>query len=145
MPRLILLADDHSAFRQNARILLERKGFVVIVEAADGLEAVRLAQQTQPEVALVDLNMPVLSGLEATRQIVESCRATKVITLTVHSDEPYVVSALRAGAHGYIVKSRLADDLDCAFDAVLRGKLWLSPPIRYPAAEALVVAANRGV
>lgn len=145
MPRVVLLADDHAAFRQNARLLLERKGLVVIGEAADGLEAVRLARQTQPDVALVDLNMPVLGGLEATRQIVESCRATKVIALTVHSDEPYVVSALHAGARGYIVKSRLADDLDVAFDAVLRGKLWLSPPVRYPAAVALVAAANRGI
>jgi DNA-binding NarL/FixJ family response regulator len=144
MLRHVLLADDHAYFRQSARALLESRGFAVAGEAANGQEAVRLAREIQPQVALIDLTMPVLSGLDAARQIVESCPATMVIVLTVHRDEQHTLSALRAGVRGYIVKARLADELEQAFDEVFRGRIWLSPPVRYPSAEALVAAADRG-
>jgi DNA-binding NarL/FixJ family response regulator len=144
MSRHVLLADDHELFRRNAKALLESKCLVVTGEAADGLEAVRLARQTCPDVALLDLRMPLLGGLDAARQIVESCPATRVIMLTVHRDEQHILSALRAGVRGYIVKARLADDLDQAFDEVFRGGIWLSPPVRYPSAEALAAVRNRG-
>ncbi len=143
MLRQVLLADDHAYFR-SARALLESRGFAVAGEAANGQEAVRLAREIQPEVALIDLTMPVLSGLDAARQIVESCPATIVVVLTVHRDEQHTLSALRAGVRGYIVKARLADDLEQAFEEVFRGRIWLSPPVRYPSAEALVAASNRG-
>src|SRR4051794_9719000 len=96
----VLLADDHPLFRQRAKSVLTRKGFMVVGEAADGQEAVKLPRRFNPEIALIDIAMPVLNGLEATRQIVELCGITRVIALTVHRDELYVISALRAGARG---------------------------------------------
>ncbi len=140
----VLLADDHALFRQTAKALLERRGFVVAGEAADGCEAVRLARQLQPDVALVDLTMPVLGGLDAARQILEKSAETRVIVLTVHRTERYVLSALRAGAHGYILKRRLADDLGPAIQEVFRGGIWVSADARSAAVDDWVAGANLG-
>jgi DNA-binding NarL/FixJ family response regulator len=145
MVRRILLADDHAVFRRNARALLESKGFVVTGEAANGLEAVRLARQTHPDLALLDLTMPVLGGLDAARQILRCSQDTRMIALTVHQEEQYVLSALQAGMRGYILKAKLPEELEQAVGAVLRGEVWVSPGIRSAAVEEWVAGANLGL
>src|SRR4030095_408283 len=104
-PVRILLADDHTVMRSGLRVLLERHdGFTVIAEAADGREAVELAAARSPDVAVIDGATPSLNGIEATRQIVAKNPNVAVIILSMHSDESYVLRALKAGARGYLLK-----------------------------------------
>lgn len=126
----ILLADDHHILRDGLRLLLERQpGFEVIAEAADGREAVRLAQELCPDIAIVDIAMPGLNGIEATRCIRETCEGTAVIILSMHHDESYVLRALRAGARGYLLKDSLKADLLAAIRAVVQGHSHFSPKV----------------
>lgn len=129
-PIRILLADDHHILRDGLRLLLERQsGFEVVGEAADGREAVRLAQDTCPDVAIMDIAMPGLNGIEATRCIKEQCEKTAVIILSMHYDESYIVRALRAGARGYLLKDSLKTDLLSAVRAVVQGQSHFSPKV----------------
>jgi DNA-binding NarL/FixJ family response regulator len=98
----ILLAEDHVMFRQGLRALLEREKMVVIGEASDGPEALRLAHTHQPDVAILDIALPHLNGLETARRLRETVPQTKIIVLTMHPEEPYVLEALQAGAVGYV-------------------------------------------
>ena len=125
MPIRVLLADDHALVRQALRRLLEQEGFQIAGEAADGLEAVRLAASTNPDVAVLDIGMPVLNGLDAARQLATT--RTKCILLTRHDEVQYVTEALRAGVKGYVLKSQAATDLVQAIEQVERGGIYLCP------------------
>jgi len=125
----ILLADDHCIVRQGLRALLERAGFDVVGEAADGLEAVRLAESLQPDAVVLDLIMPTLNGLDAGRQILGRQPAMPILLLTMHTEEAHVAAALRAGIRGYLLKTQAADDLARAIRDVVRGHLFLSAAV----------------
>ncbi|MGB7844661.1 MAG: response regulator transcription factor [Candidatus Acidiferrum sp.] len=129
MPTRVLLADDHSLIRQGLRALLEKKGFQVIAEAADGQEALRTVEKTSPEVAIIDISMPILNGVDTARELKKVAPKTKVVLLTQHDEDQYVTEALRAGVKGYVLKSQAADDLVQAIQEVCRGSVYLSPNI----------------
>jgi DNA-binding NarL/FixJ family response regulator len=132
----VVLADDHGVVRQSLRYLLERGGIVVVGEATDGRTAVKMAEQAQPDVVVMDLSMPLLNGLDATRTIQKSCPATRVVLLTVHSEDAYVLEAFRAGVRGYVVKTQVAADLVRAIGEVADGGTYLSPQISGAVVEA---------
>ncbi len=126
----VLLADDHGIVRRGLRYLLEKSSsFRVAGEAADGREAVRLAEELDPDVVVMDIAMPNLNGLDATAQIVKKCPRAGVIILSMHSDETYLVRALSAGAKGYLLKDSAESDLIRAVDAVSKGRPFFSPAI----------------
>jgi DNA-binding NarL/FixJ family response regulator len=126
VPIRILLADDHAVVREGLKALLTRAGFEVVGEAADGLEAVRVCRDLRPDVAVLDLTMPSLNGLEATYEIRRDVPDTRVLLLTMHWDDHYVLKALRAGVAGYVLKSNAAEDLVAAIKQVSLGKTFLS-------------------
>jgi DNA-binding NarL/FixJ family response regulator len=129
-PIRILLADDHNVMRRGLRLLLESQpGFTVVAEAADGRVAVQQAQATKPDVVVLDIAMPHLNGTEAAQRIIESLPNTAVIMLSMHSDEGYVLRALRSGAKGYLVKDSAEGDLIEAIKAVSQGKAFFSPEV----------------
>jgi two-component system response regulator NreC len=129
-PIRILLADDHNVMRRGLRLLLENQpGFTVVAEAADGRLAVQQAQATKPDVAVLDIAMPHLNGTEAAQRITEALPNTAVIILSMHSDEGYVLRALRSGARGYLVKDSAESDLIEAIKAVSEGKAFFSPEV----------------
>jgi two-component system, NarL family, response regulator NreC len=132
----ILLADDHAIFRQGVRALLEREGFQVVGEAADGHAVIKMAAHLTPDVAVVDLAMPMLNGLDATREITRASPRTRTILLTMHTEDPYVARALQAGIRGYVLKSQAAEDLVQAIREVARGAVYLSPGISQTVVEA---------
>lgn len=132
----ILVADDHGIVRQGLRFVLEREAdFQVIGEAADGREAVRLAEALDPKVIIMDIGMPQLNGLEATSQIVRRDPDVKVIILSMHADEVYLLRALSAGVRGYLLKGSADQDLVRAVRAVAEGKCFFSPAIAQMLAE----------
>jgi DNA-binding NarL/FixJ family response regulator len=129
-PIRILLADDHTVVRKGLRLLLESQPeFVVVADAADGREAVALAEQHRPDVAVIDIAMPVLNGIEAARQISAKLPQTAVVFLSMHADEGYVLRALKAGARAYLLKDSAEHDLISAVKAVSDGKAFFSPAI----------------
>jgi len=136
VPLRILLADDHLIFRQSLKGLLEREGFQIIGEAADGQEAVRRARDLSPDVAVLDLAMPLLNGLDAAREIVRASPRTRPILLTMHTEDPYVMEALRAGIKGYVLKTQPSTDLVQAIQEVSRGRIYLSPGISRTVVDA---------
>jgi DNA-binding NarL/FixJ family response regulator len=126
----VLLADDHTIVRQGVRLCLEAMGDIeVVAEAEDGQVAVQLANQLRPDVAVVDLTMPRLNGVEAIRQIKRDIPDTEVVVLSVHDSEAYVVQALRAGAAGYVLKRNAATELAAAIRAAHDGQAYLHPSI----------------
>lgn len=126
----ILLADDHTILRNGIRAILEDEpGMVVVGEAEDGRVAVSLACQLKPDIVIMDIAMPLLNGLEATRQIRRLCPGVKVIILSMHDNEEYIVQVLEAGAMGYILKDAAARELISALRSVHRGEAVLSPAI----------------
>jgi DNA-binding NarL/FixJ family response regulator len=125
-PLRILLADDHRMFTQSLRTLLEREKFEVVGEAADGREAVTMAEKHRPDIAVLDVAMPILNGLSAAREIEKVSPRTRLIMLTSFPDEQYVLDALRAGVAGYVLKTRASSDLVHAIHEVSRGSLYLS-------------------
>jgi RNA polymerase sigma factor (sigma-70 family) len=126
----VLLADDHGVVRKGLRFLLERQPDMEIVgEAADGREAVRLAEAENPDIVIMDIAMPLLNGIEATAQMVKRNPAIAVIILSVHSDEDYLLSSLNAGAKGYLLKDSAEVDLVRAIEAVRKGTPFFSPEI----------------
>lgn len=132
----VLIADDHKIFRQGLRILLQQQGMEVVGEAADGREAVQLAQALQPDVAILDYGMPVLNGIDAAREIRRNTPRTQTILLTMYEDESAnAIEALRAGVHGYVLKSEDADDLMKTIHEVARGAIHLSTAIPQAAFE----------
>jgi len=126
----ILLADDHTLFRHGVRSLLDRiPGVEVVAETGDGREALELVDRVRPDIALVDIAMPGLNGLEVAARTVKSSPATRVVILSMHAGEAYVAQALRAGVSGYLLKDAAAAELEMALRAVLRGETYLSPAI----------------
>ncbi|HVR30590.1 MAG TPA: response regulator transcription factor, partial [Thermoanaerobaculia bacterium] len=132
----ILLADDHLMVRQGIRAVLEREGFDVVAEAMDGREAVKLAGRLKPDVAVLDIAMPLLNGIDAAREIRRVSPRTKTTLLTVHEENQYVVEALRAGVTGYVVKTKAADDLVKAIREVSLGAVYMSPGVSREAVRA---------
>lgn len=126
----ILLADDHAVLREGLRMVLEREpDFQVVVEASDGQEAVEKTRMLRPDLVLMDIAMPRMNGVEATRRIKRHCPETKVVVLTQYDDRTYVLPILQAGADGYILKQSDSQDLVEGIRAVLRGEASLSPPV----------------
>jgi len=126
----ILLADDHTVMRAGLRLLLERQpDMVVVAEAEDGRQTVELADAHTPEVVVLDIAMPNLNGIEAARQIVSKHPKTSVVILSMHSDESYVLRALKAGARAYLLKDSAESDLIRAIRAVRDGKSFFSPAV----------------
>ena len=129
-PLRILLADDHTVVRKGLRLLLEtHPGFQVIAEASNGREAVALAEEHRPDAVVMDVAMPILNGIEAARQISNKLPQTAVVFLSMHSDEGYVLKALKVGARAYLLKDSAEHDLINAVTAVSEGKSFFSPAI----------------
>ena len=126
----IVLADDHNVLRAGLKSLLEgQRDFQVVGEAGDGRELVRVVDETKPDVVITDIGMPKLNGAEATSQIVAKHPKTRVIVLSMHSDEAYVLRALKAGARGYLVKESAEADLMTAIRTVHLGRAFFSPSV----------------
>lgn len=126
----ILLADDHAVVRQGFKMILGAQSDMEIVgEAGNGREAVELAEQLKPDVVVMDVAMPELNGIEATRRLAESVPHARVVALSMHKDSVYVREILRAGARGYLLKDSVAADLVSAVRAVARGEGYLSPSV----------------
>ncbi|MBZ5551013.1 MAG: response regulator transcription factor [Acidobacteriia bacterium] len=124
----VVLADNHALVRQGLKALLEREGFQVVGEASDGQELLRLVANVRPEIAILDISMPILNGIDAARELQKSS-PTKTILLTRHDEDQYVTEALRAGVKGYVLKNQAATDLVHAIREVCRGGIYLSPSI----------------
>jgi two-component system, NarL family, response regulator NreC len=140
----ILLADDHNILRDGMRLLLERQpGFSVVGEAADGREIVEMAREHHPDVIVMDIAMPNMNGIEATRRIVEKRPETGVVILSMHYDESYVLRSLKAGARAYLLKDALKAELISAIRAVAEGRSFFSPKVSRVLQEDYVKALNR--
>ena len=143
----ILIADDHGVVRKGLRLQLEQfDDLEVIGEAADGREAVRMAEELHPDLVIMDIGMPNLNGVEATAQITKRSSAPAVIILSMHSDEEYLIRALTAGAKGYLLKENADVDLRRAVEAVRQGKSFFSPTVAKMLLEDFVQQmSQRGV
>jgi len=138
----ILLADDHPIVRQGLKLLIEREGFTVVGEASDGREAVRLAQELCPDIALLDLTMPQLNGIDAGQAILQVSPKTNIILLTMHAEDHHVLEALRAGIKGYVLKTKAAEELVLAIQEVSRGKLYLTPGVSEVVVQAYLAKSE---
>jgi len=139
----VLLADDHRIFREGLRALLEKeRGIEVVGEAENGRTAIRLAKQLKPDVVLMDISMPDLNGIEATRQITTRTPDTRVIALSIHSDRRFVTGMLKAGAAGYLLKDCALEDLVRAIRTVAAGETYLSPAVAGNVVEAYLAQAS---
>jgi DNA-binding NarL/FixJ family response regulator len=136
MSTRVLLADDHVIFRQGLKAMLERDGIEVVAQVSDGREAVRMARQIEPDVAVLDFAMPVLNGLDAASEVVRASSRTRPILLTMHTEDRYVLEALRAGVRGYVLKTQAAADLVRAIHDVAEGLVYLSPVISQTVVQA---------
>jgi len=135
----ILLADDHTVVRRGLRLLLDGQAeFSVVAEAADGKQAVDAAEACRPDVAVLDIGMPKLNGIEAAQRILAAVPSAEVVILSMHSDEGYVLRALKAGAKGYLLKDAAEGDLIEAIKTVTRGKTFFSAEITKMLAEDYV-------
>jgi len=134
----VILADDHEVVRRGVRSILEADGaFKVLAEVADGLSAVQAVEKHKPALLFLDLSMPRLHGLEALRQVRTASPNTKVLILSMHNDEPYVIEALRAGAMAYILKGSESTEIARAVAEVVAGRRYLSAPLSERAIAAL--------
>ncbi len=145
MPLRILLADDHVIVRQGFRVLLERAGFEVVGEADNGLQAIELVGKLRPDVAVLDLAMPILNGIDAAREIKKVNDQTKLILLTMHTQKKFVLESLRAGIRGYVVKSTAAGELLEAIRTVCKGNPYLTPEIAKIMVEGYLAESDRQV
>src|SRR4051794_37219398 len=126
----LLVADDHTLMRQGlCKILEEQRGWRVVAQATTGREAVALALELQPSVAILDIGMPLLNGIEAARQLADRCPDIHVLILSMHAEEAYITQALRAGAHGYLLKDSADIELIRAVTSVSTGKSYFSPAV----------------
>lgn len=138
----VLLADDHGVLRQSLRALLEREGLIVVGEASDGRGAVELVAELRPQVAVIDLSMPLLNGIDAARAIQKANPQTRIVLLTVHTEDSYVLEAFRVGVRGYVVKTQAATDLVHAIHDVADGGTYVSPRISRAVIDAFVTGTE---
>jgi len=136
MPIRIMLADDHVLVREGLRSLLEREKFQVVAEASDGQEAIRLTETHHPDIAVIDISMPILNGIDTVRELSRSSPKTKAILLTQHEEDQYIREALGVGVKGYVIKNQVASDLIHAIRQVSRGQFYLSPGVSRAVVEA---------
>lgn len=129
MPTRVLLADDHQLVRESVRALLEKHGIEVIADVGDGRQALALAKQLRPDVAVLDLAMPGLNGVDCARQMRRDVPDTKIVLLTMHREEQYLTESLRAGVSGYLLKTQVAQDLVRAIGEVLQGGICICPQL----------------
>lgn len=129
MSAQVLLADDHGIVRKGIRSILEAEQITVVAEASNGREAVKLCEQLMPDVAIVDIGMPQLNGIDAAGLIRKSSPNTQVLILSMHADESYILRALASGAKGYVLKDAADDEILPATRALLQGKSYFSPSI----------------
>jgi DNA-binding NarL/FixJ family response regulator len=140
----ILLADDHTVVRDGLRALLERESdMTVVAEASDGRECVRLAESEAPDVVLMDLAMPNLNGMEATRRVLAKNSGIGVVILSMHQDESYVLGSLKAGAKGYLLKDSLRSEVVQAIRAVFQGRSFLTRKVARVLQEDYVSALQQ--
>jgi two-component system, NarL family, response regulator NreC len=139
----VVLADDHVLVRQSLKSLLEREGFHVVGEASDGQEAIRRVESLHPDIAVMDLSMPTLNGVDAARELSRSSPKTKSILLTQHNEDQYVSEALGAGVKGYVLKSQAAGDLVQAIRQISLGEAYLSPGVSGAVMEAFRSKSER--
>lgn len=139
--RRVVLADDHVIFRQGLRALLEQEGVTIVGEASDGRAAARLCEAERPDIAILDVAMPLLNGVDAAHEIRRQCSQTRIVLLTMYAEEPYVLASLRAGVSGYVLKSSAAGDLIQAISAVSRGEIYLSPGVSRTVVQAFLAGA----
>ena len=135
----VLLADDHCLFLQGIRALLAGvAGLEVVGEARTGLEAVRLCRETKPDVAIMDIAMPELNGVEATRMIVGMAMGVRVLCLSVHASRRFILEMLKAGASGYLLKTCDLEELAVALKVVFQGKIYISPSIAWAVVDRIM-------
>jgi two-component system, NarL family, response regulator NreC len=137
MPLRILLADDHVVVREGIKAALEATGLKVIGEASEGREAARLARELSPDIAVFDIGMPQLNGIDAARAVLKEAPHLPIILLTVHNEDAYVAEAFRAGVSGYVLKKQATADLVRAIQEVSRGNPYMSPGISRAVLDAL--------
>jgi two-component system response regulator NreC len=126
----ILLADDHTLVRQGLRrILEEHRDWIVVAEAADGRQAVQQTIEYQPDVAVLDITMPRLNGIDAVRQIARKAPSVRILVLSMHADEAHITQAVQAGACGYLLKDSADVDVVTAVESVVQGKAFFSPAV----------------
>ena len=138
----LILVDDHAIVRQGLRALLEDAHLQVVGEAADGEAGVRLCETLRPDIAVLDVAMPRMNGIDAAREIVRTAPQTRVILLTVFSNEAYVLDAVHAGVSAYVLKSNAASSLRDAIDAASRGEMYLSPTISRAVVQAYLSSGD---
>ena len=139
----VLLADDHGIVRRGLKGLVEEAGYAVVAEAADGLEAMRLTEELRPDLLILDIGMPRLSGLEVAARAQKLDRPPGVIILSMHSDESYIIRALAAGARAYLLKDATDEDLLPALRAVAAGRPFFSPAVTAVLVEDYVRALQK--
>jgi len=137
----LLLADDHRMFREGLAAVLPPARFEIVDQVEDGQAAVRSARRLQPDMALLDIGMPLLNGVEATREVLRAAPRCRPVIVSMHCDAQYIGAALRAGARGYVIKSQPASELVAALDKVLQGSVYL-PPRMADALPELLHAAD---
>jgi DNA-binding NarL/FixJ family response regulator len=138
----ILLVDDHPVVRQGLRVLLERERFEILGEASDGLEAIAMAQRLQPDVVVLDLAMPGLNGLGAARDIVKVSSRSKIVMLTMYTEEHHILEALRAGVKACVSKTQAAEQLIGAIREVCSGGMYLSPSVSGAVVQAYLAKTD---
>ena len=136
MKTRIVLADNHTLVRQGVKSLLERDGFQVVAEAENGQDLLRVAKESQPDVAVLDIGMPLMNGLTAAQELRRVCPKCKTVLLTRHDEDQYIMEALRAGIRGYVLKNQASTDLVHAIQQVCKGQVYLSPGISRVVVEA---------
>lgn len=141
----VLIVDDHTILRQGVKALLDnQEGIQVVGEAQDGREALKITDEVKPDVILMDIAMPGLNGLEATRRIRKKHPQTKILVLTMYTNEEYISQIFKAGANGYLVKETAYDDLVSAIHAVQSGEAFMSPSISRKVIETFIQGSPRG-
>ena len=142
MATRVLLADDHTIVRQGLRLLLQREGFEVVAEAANGGRRCGWPARPCPDVVVLDYRYAAMNGLAAAREIMTACPRAKLILLTMHSDDRYVLEAVRLGVKGYVVKSQAPTDLVRAIHEVLNGMMYLSPRVSRTVVQAYLAKSE---
>ncbi len=132
----VFLADDHVVVREGLRALLERERFEVVGEASNGRDAVPMIERLHPDVAVLDVSMPLLNGIDAAREILRNSSRTKVLLLTMFAEERYVLASLRAGISGYVLKTKASQELVQAIHDVCKGDTYLSPGVSRTVVDA---------